>query len=228
MSNTTQETRAFLELMRNFPDKNPQLELVDGAFGGQAINQIIHPVAPYWNNIVEQRLKPRNLTPEQVQVIWFKEAEMGPTNTDFEEYTTELKVKYATVMRLLKQKFPNLKLVYLSPRIYAGYAKTRLNPEPFAWYTGWTIKFLIEDQLQGSPDLRFKGEQPPVAWLSWGPYLWANGENPNADGLFYTEADLAQDGTHPSRSGQEKVAMELLRFFTTDETTVPWFVRKRE
>jgi len=225
MSNTGQATQGFLNLMKDYPEKNPKLELINGAFGGQAINQINDPRTGYWNNIVEQRLKPQGLTPEQVQIVWYKQAEMGPTNMDFDEYTTELKTKYASVMRILKQKYPNLKLVYLSPRTYAGYAKTRLNPEPFAWYTGWTIKFLIEDQLNGVADLRFQGEDAPVAWLSWGPYLWANGEKPNVNGLFYKESDFGTDGTHPDNSGVQKVGKEMLRFFTTDETTVPWFVR---
>ena len=150
---------------------------------------------------------------------------MGPTNTDFEEYTLELKTKYASVMRILKQKYPNLKLVYLSPRTYAGYATTRLNPEPFAWYTGWTIKFLIEEQIAGNPELRYKGDDAPVAWLSWGPYLWANGEHPNANGLFYLKTDYSSDGTHPDNRGVQKIGREMFRFFTTDETTVPWFVR---
>ena len=226
MSNTGQATTGFFEVMLNYVDKNPKLALVNGAFGGQAINQINNPAGGYWNNIVEQRLKPQGLTPEQVQIVWFKQAEMGPTNTDFEEYTAELKVKYASVMRILKQKYPNLKLVYLSPRTYAGYATTRLNPEPFAWYTGWTIKFLIEEQIAGSPELRFKGDDAPVAWLSWGPYLWANGENPNANGLFYLQSDYSSDGTHPDHRGVQKIAREMFRFFTTDETTVPWFVRQ--
>ena len=228
MSNTTQSTQVFLELMKDRPEKNPKLELVDGAFGGQAINQIVDPAAPYWNNIIEQRLKPRGLTPEQVQIIWYKQAEMGPTNTNFDEYPQELKTKYATAMRILKQKFPNLKLVYLSPRTYGGYAKTRLNPEPFAWYTGWAIKFLVEDQITGDANLRFQGDNPPSAWLSWGPYIWANGETPNASGLSYVETDFVQDGTHPSMSGRQKVAKELHRFFTTDETATPWFVLKKQ
>jgi hypothetical protein len=151
---------------------------------------------------------------------------VSPTNTNFGKYTTELKTKYASVMRLLKQKFPNLKLVYLSPRTYGGYAKTRLNPEPFAWYTGWTIKMLIEDQINGDPNLRFRGDDAPVAWLAWGPYLWANGEKTNVHGLFYVEADFAADGTHPSNIGEQKIGKEIQRFFTTDETATPWFIRQ--
>ena len=229
MSNTGQATTGFFEVMANYPDKNPQLELVNGAFGGVEINQMtLRPNIGYWTNIAEQRLQPRGLTPAQVQIVWFKQAEAGPTNTDFEGYTTELTAKYATAMRFLKMNYPNLKLVYLSPRTYAGYANTRLNPEPFAWYTGWTIKFLIEDQITENPELRFVGNNAPVAWLSWGPYLWANGETPNSNGLFFLPSDFGTDGTHPSRGGVEKIGREMLRFFTTDETTVPWFVRKIE
>jgi hypothetical protein len=57
--------------------------------------------------------------------------------------------------------------------------------------------------------------------------LWANGENKNVNGLFYIEADFSrQDGTHPDSSGVQKVAEEMRRFFTTDETAVPWFIRQ--
>jgi hypothetical protein len=128
-------------------------------------------------------------------------------------------------MRILKQKYPNLKLVYLSPRTYGGYAKTRLNPEPFAWYTGWAIKSVVEDQINGKPELRFKGEDAPAAWLSWGPYLWANGEKPNIHGLFYKESDYSNDGIHHGPSSVQKVGKEMLRFFTMDETATPWFTR---
>ena len=224
MSNTGQATNAFFELLQGHSGLNPKLEMVNGTFA-QGIDQINNPRGGYWNNIIEQRLRPLGLTPEQVQIVWFKQAESGPTNIDFEEYTTELAGKFASVMRILKEKYPNLKLVYLTPRTYAGYAKTRLNPEPFAWYTGWAIKFVVEDQIKGAPGLRFTGDNPPVAWLSWGPYFWANGENPNSRGLFFLESDFSQDGTHPSSSGTRKVAWEMYRFFATDETTVPWFLR---
>ena len=225
MSNTTQETGRFLELMKTYPDKNPQLELVDGAFGGQAIDQINSTHAPYWNNIVQQRLEPKKLTPEQVQIVWFKLAESKPTDTTFLAYTHELKEKYLSAMQILKKKFPNVKMAYLSSRIYGGYAKTGLNPEPFAWYTGWANKLLIEDQINGDPRLAYTGNDAKVPWLSWGPYLWANGTTPNAQDISWIESDMRDDGTHPGSDGRQKVAEALRKFFSTDETAVLWFLK---
>ena len=224
MSNTTQETQAFLSLMQNYPNKNPRLILIDGAVGGQDINAINNSAASYWNT-VNNRLTTAGLTAAQVQVIWFKEAEARPTDTSFATYPDALKIKYKSVMQILKSKYPNLKLVYLSSRIYAGYATTNLNPEPFAWYNGWTVKRLIEDQINGDDSLKYSGSNPSSAWLSWGPYLWANGTTPRSDGLTWVQSDFQSDGTHPSTTGRQKVAQLLLQFFSTDETAKPWFLK---
>jgi hypothetical protein len=210
--------------MQTFPDKHPKLVLVDGAVGGQDINAINNPAAAYWNT-VSNRITTAGLDPAQVQVIWFKEAEAQPSDTAFATYPDALKEKYKSVMQILKSKFTNLKLVYLSSRIYAGYATTKLNPEPFAWYTGWTVKRLIEDQINGEPALRYTGSSPSSAWLSWGPYMWANGLTPRSDGLTWVANDFQSDGTHPSTTGRQKVAQLLLQFFSTDETTKPWFLK---
>jgi len=228
MSNTTQETGRFLELMKDYPDKNPKLELVDGAFGGKAINEINDANAPYWDNIVKQRLEPRGLSPEQVQIVWFKLAEVRPTDTTFLTYTHGLAEKYLSAMQILKKKFPNVRLAYLSSRIYGGYATTDLNPEPFAWYTGWANKFLIEEQINGDPRLDCTDSDAKVPWLSWGPYLWANGTSQNAQGINWIRSDLSDaDGTHPASTGRQKVAEALIKFFSTDETSVPWFLKKQ-
>ncbi len=224
MSNATQETQAFLSLMQTFNNKNPKLSLIDGAEGGMDINAINNAAAPYWNTPVN-RLAAAGLTPAQVQIIWFKEAEAQPSDTSFATYPNALKAKYLSVMRILKSKFPNLKLCYLSDRIYAGYATSKLNPEPFAWYTGWTVKRLIADQIAGDPSLNYAGASAVAAWLSWGPYLWANGSNPRSDGLTWLPSDYQSDGTHPSTSGRQKVAQMLLQFFSTDETAKPWFLK---
>ena len=224
MSNATQETQAFLSLMQTFPDKNSKLVTIDGAVGGQDINAINNPTASYWNT-VSSRLSAAGLTAEQVQVIWFKEAEGSPSDTSFANYPDALKSKYKSVMQLLKIKFPNLKMAYLSSRIYAGYATSNLNPEPFAWYSGWTVKRLIEDQINGDPSLNYTGSNPTSAWLSWGPYLWAKGTTPRSDGLTWVISDFQSDGTHPATTGRQKVAQMLLNFFYTDLTSKPWFLK---
>jgi hypothetical protein len=224
MSNTTQETQAFIPLTDTLTGKNPKLILIDGAQGGQDINIINNPSDPFWTTI-NTRLQQAGLTPAQVQAVWFKQAEKNPVDTAFATYPDALKAKFRTAMQIIKSKFPNAKLCYLTSRIYAGYATSSLNPEPYAWYSGWTVKRLIEDQVNGDTALAYAGPNARVPWLAWGPYPWADGTTPRSDGLMWKcPDDYISDGTHPSTLGRQKIASMLLQFFTTDETTRPWFM----
>jgi hypothetical protein len=230
MSNTTQEFSTFQRLTNADADKSPSLVLVDGAQGGMTAARIKDPGdggsgAKFWAT-VDQRLKAAGVTREQVQAAWIKEADAGPTQ-GFPKYAETLRDELRQVVRAMHRRFPNLKLVYLSSRTYGGYAKTPLNPEPYAYESGFSVKWLIEEQIKGDADLNYDPAKGPVQapWLSWGPYLWANGAAKNADGLAYEESDFAGDGTHPSESGRRKVAERLLTFFKTDPTAKAWFVR---
>jgi hypothetical protein len=227
MSNTTMESQLFLPMTDTFSQINPKLMLVDGAQGGQDINILIDPMANYWN-VIDQRLTNAGLTRKQVQVIWFKEAEINPSDTSFNSYPDSLKIKFKTALTIQKNKFPNTKLAYLSSRIYAGYATSQLNPEPYAYYSGWSVKRLIEDQINGDTMLTYNGANPRVPWLAWGPYLWADGTTPRSDGLVWIcPTDYNTDGTHPSNpDGRQKVANLLFNFFTSDSTTIPWFLNQ--
>jgi len=78
----------------------------------------------------------------------------------------------------------------------------------------------------GSPDLNFDPAKGPVVapWMAWGPYLWADGIHPRSDGLTWECEDFIEDGAHHSPLGIAKVSARLLDFFSTDPTTVPWFM----
>lgn len=124
-----------------------------------------------------------------------------------------------------KDRFPNLKIAYLSSRIYAGYALNPLNPEPHAYETAFAVKWLIADQIAGMPELNYDPCRGQVRcpWVAWGPYLWADGVKGRKDGLVWLRDDLGEDGTHPAMSGREKVANLLLDFLKKDPTSRPWF-----
>jgi hypothetical protein len=99
-----------------------------------------------------------------VQAVWLKEAIAGENNP-FPTDALNLKSDLVTIISIIKQRYPNVKLCYLSSRTYGGYATSTLNPEPFAYESGFAVKWLIEEHIN-SPD---SGSAP---WLAWGSYLW--------------------------------------------------------
>lgn len=223
MSNTTQEFSYFKSIADTFKEKNPRLVIVDGAQGGQTAAIISNPSANFWN-VIEQRLQNSGVTTKQVVACWLKEADANPTQP-FPNHVITLTNELVLIARILKQKYPNCKVVYCSSRTYGGYAKTSLNPEPFAYESGFAVKWLIERQINGDPELKCDGTNPIAPWLSWGPYLWADGIIPRSDGLTWAQSDFrSDDGTHPSASGQKKVAEMLLNFLTSDQTAKKWFL----
>jgi hypothetical protein len=139
----------------------------------------------------------------------------------------QLRDDLAKVVRVIHSKYPNVRLCYVTSRIYAGYASSTLNPEPYAYESGFAVKWLIDEQITGVDSLNFDPEQGAVAapWLSWGPYLWADGLTSRSDGLTWAcNAFVENDGTHPSTIGRSIVADSLLSFFRRDETTKPWYL----
>jgi len=226
MSNTAIEFNDFMSLVSASVLVNPKLVVVNGAQGGKDIDKIVDPLDTFWM-VVVNRLAVKGVTVKQVQAVWYKEAEAGPTDTSFVTYSVGLKNKFKTVMNMMKTNYKNLKLCYSNSRIYAGYATSATNPEPFAYYNGWTVKWMIEDQINGDTTLRYNGATPNSPWLSWGAYVWADGTTPRLDGLTWIcPTDFnPSDGTHPSAIGSMKVATRLFNFFSTDETTKPWFLK---
>ena len=245
MSNTTQEfcnaqtlppctSWSFVGQALADPAVNhTTLVFVNGARGGQTADLFDSPADTNYDRIRDSELIPAGLSEAQVQVAWIKEAHARPTSSlpDANADAYRLVVDEANIARALKVRYPNLRLAYFSSRIYAGYATTSLNPEPYAYESGFAIKWLIEAQIKqrrtGAIDPRagnldyLSGAAP---WIAWGPYLWADGMNPRSDGLTWARNEFEGDGTHPSQLAERKVGALLLVFFKSDPTARPWFL----
>ena len=185
------------------------------------------------------------LTEKQVQVLWIKNANPRPgianertlcdanvsgcvndNGTEAILYESQL----GQTIRAAKSRYPNLQQVFLSTRIFAGYATDGLNPEPYAYEYGFSAKKLIEAQVLQE---RSGGTIDPVAgdmsytsgvaaWTAWGTYLWADGAIARSDGTTWLSSDFQSDGTHPNATGTTKVVNLLMGFYTTSDYT-PWF-----
>jgi hypothetical protein len=214
MSNASVEFAAFKRAADRDPQKNSSLVVVDGAQDGfDSRRARSQPV--FWENI-DQRLSDAGVTPEQVQAVWLKESVAGEQRR-FPKDAHGLQSDLRAILRIMRVRYPNVRLVYLSSRTYGGYAITGLNPEPAAYDSAYAVRGIIQERIRG----KVKG---PL--LFWGPYLWTDGMAGRNDGLVWTCDDVEEDGTHPSRSGIQKVVNMLTTFFKTDPTAKRWYLAK--
>lgn len=211
-----------------------ELVIANGAEGGQVAIDWESPSDANYDRVLNSVLTPMGLSEKQVQAVWLKEANSHPStslpSTQADAYALETSL--GRILRSLKIRYPNLQVVFLSSRSFAGYANTRLNPEPFAYESGFAVKWIIQAQIDQmnnggtvvdsrAGNLNYNSVAP---WIAWGPYLWADGSTPRSDGLFWVPSDFESDGTHPSTAGETKVANLLLNFFKTDAHASCWFL----
>ena len=251
MSNTTQEwcskasgppcgAWTFMGRAAADPAVNKYtLVIVNGAADGQDAGSWTSPASPNYDRIKTGRLAPLGLSENQVEAIWVK--------LDDAKATTSLPAdsaaaygylsKLGQVLRTLRVRYPNLLIVFLSSRSYAGYGKSNdstaadLTIEPFAYEEGFSVKWAIESQInemRGLPadpragSLDYSKKAAPV--ILWGPYIWADGATPRSDGFLWTRTDFEDDGLHPSQTGESQVATVLLEFFKSSPYSRCWFI----
>ncbi len=215
--------------------EDTNLEIVNGAYSGQVAAAWESSTSQNYSRIRDDHLVPRGLSEAQVQIAWVKQANPAPSVSlpDASADAFALQQSLGNIVRTLTVRYPNLKLVFLSSRIYGGYATSNLNPEPYAYESGFSVKWLIEAQIdqmanggvvvdQRAGDLDYNTVAP---WIGWGPYLWADGARLNPAGLSWSRGDFESDGTHPAQSGEQKVGTALLEFFKTSQFTLGWFLR---
>lgn len=224
VSNTSREFGRFIEIASVDPGINPQIVFVNGAQGGQALEEwSVGPEAGPWSGLTVD-VAGAGITPEQVQVAWVKLPSQDRGTPDVDEADAEVD-QLANVIRIAKDKFPNLRLAYVSSRIYAGYAGGPRS-EPGAYQNGFAVRMLVERQIEGDPQLNADPDvgQVSAPWLAWGPYMWADGVVPRSDGLVWECDDFDEDGLHPASEGSDKAAELLMQHFSTHATTTGWFL----
>jgi hypothetical protein len=200
MSNTTQEFSLFVQIANSDPAKNPRLTIVDAAQGGKAADSWTSKDRPETWREADRRLQAANLTPQQVQILWIKQARINPaTLGEFPKHAQALQADLKNIVLLAKERYPNLKVVYLSSRTYGGWSHTALNPEPYAYESAFSVQWLIEDQIKElDKDLAY-GRAP---LLLWGPYLWTDGvKGRPGDQLIWSQTDTGPDGTPQPKAG---------------------------
>jgi hypothetical protein len=244
MSNATQEwcsktsgppcaSWTFMGMAARDPSVNHYtLVIVNGAVEGQDVAAWTSPTSPNFDRIKAARLAPLGLSENQVQAAWVKlydpkpSASLPADSADAKTLLTNL----GLVLRALRVRYPYLRIVFLSSRSYGGYATTDLNPEPYAYESGFSVKWAIESQInemRGLPwnpragTLDYVKKSAPL--LVWGPYLWAE-PTPRSDGLSWQRSDFEEDGTHPSQIGESKVGGILLEFFKNSPYARCWFM----
>ncbi len=210
-----------------------ELVILNGAFGQQPANTYNDPTDPNYDLIRDTVLAPAGYSEAQVAAVWVKGANAFPPlslpSGSADAYAYEAIM--GQTARTLQVRYPNLQQVYFSSRIYAGYAAPQtINPEPYAYETGFGVKWLIEaqiNQMDGggvdaiAGDLNYNTIAP---WLAWGPYLWADGATPNGNGLAWLPGDFEGDGIHPQGPGITQAATALLSFFKTNPASQSWFL----
>jgi len=203
--------------------------ILNGALEGHPTKSWVNPWGNNYSTVRDRVLVPRGVTEAQVQAIWMQLVERQPTvslpSQDADAYS--LLRSSGMACRALKKRYPNLKQVFISPRAYAGYSSTTLSPEPFAYETAFSVKWLVQAQVRQMTTCEINAVagdlgDSAASWIGWGPYLWAEANHPRSDGFFSVREDFSDDGTHPSQQGIRKIGGFLLEWFLHSAYT-PWF-----
>jgi hypothetical protein len=205
MSNGRIEFNRFIELYEGHQDVSTEVQLVNCAKGGNALERWLDP-AQYDNLWTDCKnlIQAAGHQLDQVKVVWAKDANQFPDGTtlpsDAADYH-DLVVNISSISQMIASEFPSVQAVFHSSRIYGGYNARADRGEPLSYEGGLAVNEVLR---------RYKdGTLTETPWLGWGPYIWADGITPNGAGILWEEGDYQPDRIHPNQNGSTKVADAL-------------------
>jgi hypothetical protein len=204
------------------PATNPALKLINCNTGtGEAsLGSIMSPDNIYWDHIT-QSIKGSRSSYRQVQVIYL-ETDDSSTYVEWPGRPLEVKDKLESCLRVFKQKFQNIKVVYVLGRTRTFGSKALWNREPSPYYFGWACKWAIEDQINGVRGTKYKGKKTVAPMLAWGFYQWADSLPRITDGFYWRSSETA-DGLHANADGEDTLSTRFQNFLLTDKYAKQWY-----
>ncbi|MFA4943769.1 MAG: hypothetical protein WC789_03595 [Lentisphaeria bacterium] len=131
-----------------------------------------------------------------------------------EERTKALKEDLKAILQGFARACPQLKLAYLGCDTWRGNSGL----EPMVWEEAFAFKGIIEDQINGDPELAYAGLNRKAPWVAWGGYIWEN--NPPKE-------RFEADGVHPSEAGKAFAYGCWHDLLVHDSTAIPWLSGKQ-
>ena len=188
----TETSTTFMTRANANPAKNPKLFIAYGFEyqlpGGNRGTGDPGPNSIFYRTL-DHALEQQGLTPQQVQIVWLSMPvsgkswgiDLSPEDRTFPADAQQSKLAWKETVHAIHTRYPNVKIIYSSTK-GAMYMTVAENPdwiggpiEPWNHDAAWGVKWVIEDQINGAPDLNYDPARGPVKapWLSWGPYFWS-------------------------------------------------------
>ncbi len=223
-SNPRTEFEAFKQQAQTSGLLKSGTVLINTCIGGQGVQKMNQPSANYWQQ-AENTLQQAGLSTQQVQAAWVETEHTGNADTVFPRAPQQLMQDMRTLLVTMKQKFPNLKIVYLSGRAFSGYAMAAANEVgkgllyPRDYYNGWAMKWMVEKQINNESGYTLS----EIPFITMSTYLWSRGAQARNDGYFLDcMLDVGPDGLHLTAAGEQKTGQQLFQFFFSDPTCTGW------
>lgn len=204
---TAAMTTQYVRFIHQIKQEWPELLIANAAQAGKDLNAMTAADHAYWQQSISMILE-QGLTPEQVQIIWLSTSDATVYDLPFPEQPRVQLDKYQTCLKLIREYFPNVRIVFVSDRAYGGYISEKSAfplREPAAWYTSWSVKWLIEAQINQEPGFGMDD----LPFIDWGPTLWTDGSTGDSFGYTWSYYDAGKGGIHPSAKGRAKEATRL-------------------
>lgn len=215
----------FVPIVRDTTDDvyktNICFDAINMGAGGKGLDYAIGADSTkYWNQMLK-KIEDKGYTAEQLQVGWmyFNDKYDSTGTMSFPETPERIADDLTFYLNELMERFPNIKIMFVSGRHYGGFADSTLEQypaisEPSSYWNNFAVKWLVERQItNASADLKYFGANIKAPFITWGPYYWADGNIPRAtDGRLYQCSDFsATDGFHLTDSTYERDADYLMR-----------------